>query len=120
MAKKITVIGATGMIGIPVTNELINAGFEVTALVRNVEKAKQIFQIIIHGNAKGQHDAGLRVAFFAALVLFSVDLWLQGGRFDMALRKLSFWQRWSIYAVLVFSIMAFAGAKKFSFIYFQF
>ncbi len=44
MAKKITVIGATGMIGIPVTNELINAGFEVTALVRNVEKAKQIFQ----------------------------------------------------------------------------
>jgi hypothetical protein len=31
--KKITVIGATGMIGIPVTKELINAGFDVTALV---------------------------------------------------------------------------------------
>jgi uncharacterized protein YbjT (DUF2867 family) len=43
MNKKITVIGATGMIGIPVTNELIRAGFEVTALVRNVEKAKQTF-----------------------------------------------------------------------------
>lgn len=43
MSKKIAVIGATGMIGIPVTNELIKAGFEVTALVRNVEKAKQIF-----------------------------------------------------------------------------
>jgi uncharacterized protein YbjT (DUF2867 family) len=41
--KKITVIGATGMIGIPVTKELINAGFDVTALVRNIEKAKQIF-----------------------------------------------------------------------------
>lgn len=43
MKKKITVIGATGMIGIPVTNELIKAGFEVTALVRNIEKAKLIF-----------------------------------------------------------------------------
>lgn len=45
MSKKITVIGATGMIGIPVTYELIKAGFEVTALVRNIEKAKQIFPI---------------------------------------------------------------------------
>lgn len=41
--KKITVFGATGMIGTPVTNELVKAGFEVTALVRNIEKAKQIF-----------------------------------------------------------------------------
>jgi len=43
MIKRITVIGSTGMIGIPVTHELVKAGFEVTALVRNVEKAKQIF-----------------------------------------------------------------------------
>lgn len=43
MNKKITVIGATGMIGIPVTKELIKAGFDVTALVRNTEKAKQLF-----------------------------------------------------------------------------
>lgn len=43
MSKKITVIGATGMIGIPVTKELIKTGFEITALVRNVEKAKQMF-----------------------------------------------------------------------------
>lgn len=41
--KKITVIGSTGMIGTPVTKELINAGFEVTALVRNPEKARTIF-----------------------------------------------------------------------------
>ncbi len=41
--KKITVIGSTGMIGTPVTKELINAGFEVTALVRDINKAKQIF-----------------------------------------------------------------------------
>jgi uncharacterized protein YbjT (DUF2867 family) len=41
--KKITVIGSTGMIGIPVTMELIKAGFDVTALVRNIDKAKQFF-----------------------------------------------------------------------------
>ena len=41
--KKITVIGSTGMIGIPVTKELVKAGFDVTALVRNVERAKEIF-----------------------------------------------------------------------------
>ncbi len=41
--KKITVIGATGMIGIPVTKELIKAGFEVTALVRDENKAKKNF-----------------------------------------------------------------------------
>ena len=40
--KRITVIGATGMIGIPVSRELIKAGFEVTALVRDTDKARQI------------------------------------------------------------------------------
>lgn len=40
--KKITVIGATGTIGIPVVKELVKAGFEVTALVRDINKAKQI------------------------------------------------------------------------------
>ncbi len=38
--KKVAVIGATGMLGIPVTRALVAAGFSVTALVRNVEKAK--------------------------------------------------------------------------------
>lgn len=41
--KKIAIIGATGMLGQPVTKEFINAGFDVTLLVRNTEKAKQIF-----------------------------------------------------------------------------
>lgn len=40
---KITVIGATGMIGTPVTKELVKAGFEVTAFVRNIEKEKHVF-----------------------------------------------------------------------------
>lgn len=42
--KKIAIIGATGMIGQPVTKAFINAGFEVTILVRNIEKAQAIFR----------------------------------------------------------------------------
>jgi uncharacterized protein YbjT (DUF2867 family) len=37
--RKIAVIGATGMLGQPVTRALVAAGFEVTALVRNVTAA---------------------------------------------------------------------------------
>ncbi len=36
--KKIAMIGATGMLGIPVAIALLEAGFEVTALVRNPGK----------------------------------------------------------------------------------
>lgn len=39
--KKITVFGATGMLAKPVVRELVNAGFEVTAMVRQLEKARQ-------------------------------------------------------------------------------
>jgi uncharacterized protein YbjT (DUF2867 family) len=40
MTKKIAVIGATGNLGRPVALALAQAGFSVTALVRNPEKAK--------------------------------------------------------------------------------
>lgn len=41
MVKNILIIGSTGMLGKPVTQELVNAGFQVSALVRNPEKAKK-------------------------------------------------------------------------------
>lgn len=39
--KKLAVIGATGMLGAPVAVALAEAGFEVTALVRNVSAARR-------------------------------------------------------------------------------
>lgn len=42
--KKIAVIGATGLLGKPVTHALIAAGFEVTIIARDVEKARAIFR----------------------------------------------------------------------------
>jgi putative NADH-flavin reductase len=41
--KKIAVIGSTGMLGQPVTKALIEAGFQVSLLVRNEKKAKALF-----------------------------------------------------------------------------
>jgi len=40
--KNIAVIGATGMLGLPVVKELVNAGFIITALVRDKAKAKKV------------------------------------------------------------------------------
>jgi uncharacterized protein YbjT (DUF2867 family) len=40
--NKIAVVGATGMLGIPVVVELVKAGFEVTALVRNPASARRL------------------------------------------------------------------------------
>lgn len=41
--KKISVIGATGNIGAPVVRHLAKSGFQVSILVRNVQKAQQMF-----------------------------------------------------------------------------
>lgn len=41
--KKILVIGASGMIGKPVTRELIKAGFDVTILARDPQKMQLLF-----------------------------------------------------------------------------
>jgi uncharacterized protein YbjT (DUF2867 family) len=43
MLKKIAVIGATGMIGKPVTQQLIKAGFDISILARNTQKATKEF-----------------------------------------------------------------------------
>lgn len=41
--KRIAIIGATGMLGQPVTKEFITSGFEVTILARDNKKANSIF-----------------------------------------------------------------------------
>ena len=56
---KITVFGATGMIGKPVVQEMLNAGFEVTVMVRDIEKAKMTFLgniILVQGNLNNLTD----------------------------------------------------------------
>lgn len=56
--KKIVVFGATGMLGKPVTKALIEAGFEVTVLIRNEQLATKLFPqaTIIKGDLKNEAD----------------------------------------------------------------
>lgn len=59
MTKKIAVIGATGLLGRPVTTALLHAGFEITALVRDEEKARKELPAGIHlvaGDMKNEED----------------------------------------------------------------
>ncbi len=46
--KQITVIGATGNIGVPVVKNLIRKGFRIKAIVRNTDRAKKLFDYSEH------------------------------------------------------------------------
>ncbi|MFH0992349.1 MAG: NAD(P)H-binding protein [bacterium] len=63
MIKKIAVVGATGMLGRPVTEALIAAGFDVTIIARNIDKARTLFpdSRIMQGDL--QHRESLLNAF---------------------------------------------------------
>lgn len=41
--KNLTIIGATGNLGVPVVKNLLNFGYKVKLIVRNLDKAKKIF-----------------------------------------------------------------------------
>jgi uncharacterized protein YbjT (DUF2867 family) len=56
--KKITFVGATGMLGQHVAHALIEAGFDVTILARNLTKTQQLFPkaTIISGDLANTND----------------------------------------------------------------
>lgn len=56
--KKILVIGSTGLLGKPVTEALIAAGFDVTILVRDKKLAEKLFPkvSIIKGDLRNKVD----------------------------------------------------------------
>jgi uncharacterized protein YbjT (DUF2867 family) len=69
---KIAVIGATGMLGKPVTSELVNAGFQVTAVVRNLEQARKLLPpsvTLIKGDLKDPASIGAALRGQNALYL---------------------------------------------------
>lgn len=59
MVKKILVIGSTGMLGKPVTKALVEAGFQVSALVRDPKSASKNLPsniLFIKGDLKNEKD----------------------------------------------------------------
>jgi uncharacterized protein YbjT (DUF2867 family) len=56
--KKILVVGSTGLLGKPVTQALVGAGFEVTVLVRDTILAEKLFSKvrILKGDLRNRND----------------------------------------------------------------
>ena len=56
--RKIAIIGATGMLGIPVTVALLDAGFAVTALSRKPDEARRMLPAATQIVAADARDEG--------------------------------------------------------------
>lgn len=86
----------------------------------NFSKAKEIIKILLKGSENSVDTESYWPALFFSGVLILTDLWLYNTRIDRQLERQMFWQRWSIYTLLIFGLLALAGTKKYTFIYFQF
>lgn len=60
--KKVLIIGATGMLGKPVTKQLINAGFDVAVMARNTKALQETFPEATVFRGDLQHKSDLKVA----------------------------------------------------------
>jgi len=87
---------------------------------QNLDQAKELFTALIqNSDSLISLDINPIIGIFFGLFIIS-DLILYNNRFDRWCDQLSFISRWIIYAILMFSIIIFAGVKDFTFIYFQF
>ena len=88
---------------------------------QSFDSALDMFRMLHQNTAI--HEAALTVPNFIwiFLILFiGSDILLYNKRFDQWVNQFSMVGRWSIYSILLFSIIVFAGVENFPFIYFQF
>ena len=88
---------------------------------QNFDEALTIFKSIIENNPNPTLSLNIDNYVWILISLFVLsDLFLYDNRFDKWIDKYPFIARWSIYSILLFSIIVFAGVENFPFIYFQF
>lgn len=88
---------------------------------QSIGEAITIFQLVFHPVQNA--SAALQVPIFVWIwlgVFIVSDIILYNKRFDSWVEKLPIWGRWTIYGLLIFSIVVYAGLESFPFIYFQF
>lgn len=69
--KKLTIIGATGTLGLPITRKLVGKDIQVKAVVRDVEKAKELLPEnveIVYGDVSDQES--LRTALVGSTTIY--------------------------------------------------
>jgi len=83
--------------------------------------AMVVFQSLFQNGADtvAQLEVPLRLWVFLSLFIIS-DVALYNRRFDNWVGEMPGILRWSLYALLLFCIIVFAGVENFPFIYFQF
>lgn len=87
----------------------------------NFQNAKDMVKALLRNSnvaASTELDFVTPVIFASAMILF--DLFLYNSRMDTKLNAQKTVLRWTIYAALLFCLMALSGTQKFTFIYFQF
>jgi len=88
---------------------------------QSVDDAIHIFKLLFQKAPTDPQALLIPLSTWIFLLLFIIsDMLLYNSRFDSWLTGRPFLLRWSIYAVLLFGIIAFAGVESFPFIYFQF
>lgn len=88
---------------------------------QNINDAINIFKLLFENIGLSGTKLIISNFIWVFLSIFLLtDFFLYNKRFDSWLSKFPLIGRWTVYAILVFSIIVFAGVDNFPFIYFQF
>lgn len=88
---------------------------------QSLEEAVTIIQLLFQNFDLSGYSLDVPILIWILLLLFILsDILLYNKRFDTWIAQFPSVVRWSVYAVLLFSIIAFAEVEVFPFIYFQF
>ncbi len=88
---------------------------------QNITEAIQILSSIFKNSNVNTSELIIPTFVWVYFLLFILsDFLLYNNRFDKWISSMPFIGRWSIYGILLFSIISFASIEEFPFIYFQF
>jgi len=87
---------------------------------QNITEATQIISSIFNNDVKTSELIIPTFVWVYFLLFILSDFLLYNNRFDKWVSSMPYIGRWSIYGILIFSIISFASVEEFPFIYFQF
>jgi alginate O-acetyltransferase complex protein AlgI len=106
---------------------LILKTFVLTTLIwvffrsKSIDEAFEFLSRIFEFSSQSEAELIVPLYVWFSLSLFIIsEFSLFNSRFDEKLNKIAFPLRWTIYSILLFSILVFSGVDDFPFIYFQF
>jgi len=97
------------------------ANAETYTKITQLEKSNINPELINHFDKIDFENLSIQPILFVLIGFFILmDIWIKQSRIDIKLNASPFYLRWTLYAVLIFSITALSGSEFYQFIYFQF